>query len=145
MSDGNISLAEDAPDGFERVTWHGREGFSDIMGPFYQKEGGIRGFRVATRHSNGRRDCHGGMLMAFADMAFGHIIGERYGRYWITVRLLTDFISPAKPGDWVQGKGEITSIHDDFVTVQGRLWCEERTIMTGTGVFKMLGRRTTND
>ncbi|MDP1988907.1 hotdog domain-containing protein, partial [Phenylobacterium sp.] len=54
----------------------------------------------------------------------------------VTVRLTTDFLSGAQMGDWVEGGSEIISEQDDIFTVRGRIWCGERTLMTGTGVFK---------
>ncbi len=51
-------------------------------------------------------------------------------RYWVTVRLLTDFLSGAKIGEWVEGTAEVVGREDDFFTVQGRIWSGDRTIMT---------------
>jgi hypothetical protein len=30
---------------------------------------------------------------------------------------------------------------DDLYTVRGRIWCGDRTIMTGTGIFKVIEQR----
>ena len=35
----------------------------------------------------------------------------------------------------------IIGTEDDFISVQGRIWSGDRTIMTGTAVFKALGQR----
>jgi acyl-coenzyme A thioesterase PaaI-like protein len=87
-------------------------------------------------------NCHGGMLMAFADTAFGHAVSMRKSNhYWVTVRLLSDFISAARLGDWVEGSARVIGQDDDLFTVDGRIWCGDRTIMTGTGIFKILGAR----
>lgn len=131
------------PAGFQPFSFS--TGFARQIGPLYEREeadGGYRrGFRVEDYHCNGMGNCHGGMLTAFADVAFGHAITLGFRRYWVTVRLLTDFVSAAKLGDWVEGTGIITGGEDDFVTVKGRIWCGDRTIMSGTGVFKVLGER----
>jgi uncharacterized protein (TIGR00369 family) len=131
------------PDGYQQMHWH--RGFGRQMGPLYEKldENGryTRAFRVEEHHTNGMGNCHGGMLMAFADTAFGHVISIDTHRYWVTVRLLTDFLSGAKLGEWVEGCGEIIGVEDDFYTVQGRIWSGERTILTGSAVFKALGDR----
>ncbi len=59
--------------------------------------------------------------MAFADTAFGHVVSlTRPNHYWVTVRLLTDFLSSAKLGDWVEGSGEVVGQDDDLFTVRGR-------------------------
>jgi acyl-coenzyme A thioesterase PaaI-like protein len=87
------------------------------------------------------KNCHGGMLMAYADMALGHAITLDANRYWVTVRMVTDFVDSAAIGDWVEGTGRIAGCDDDIFTVTGRIWCAERTIMTATGIFKALGMR----
>jgi hypothetical protein len=55
--------------------------------------------------------------------------------------MVTDFIDAAKIGDWVEGTGVIAGRDDDIYTVNGRIWCGERTIMSATGIFKALGQR----
>ncbi len=140
-------LDDDAPAipaGFRRMDWF--RGFGRQIGPLYERIGAdgdyTRAFLVCEHHTNGMMNCHGGMLMAFADTAFGHAVSmKRRENYWVTVRLLTDFISAAKLNDWVEGNARVVGIDDDLYTVQGRIWCGERTIMTGTGVFKTLGKR----
>ncbi len=130
--------------GFSQMNWV--RGFGRQIGPLYERIEGdgtyVRGFYVAEHHTNGMMNCHGGMLMAFADVAFGHCVSIRYpSRFWVTVRLLTDFVSAARLGDWVEGTGEIMGEQDDILSVRGQIWSGERTLMTGTGVFKVLGDR----
>jgi acyl-coenzyme A thioesterase PaaI-like protein len=121
-------------------------GFMEANGPLWgrlHEDDGlpVMGFRVELRHCNPMQVCHGGMLMTFADMAWGHIVSIERSSYWVTVRLVCDFLSSAKLGDWVEGGGETLSIEDDLFIVQGRIWVGDRTLMTGTGVFKPLGPR----
>lgn len=133
------------PPGYEPMHW--TRGFGRQIGPLYQKNGTdgryARAFLVCEHHSNGMMNCHGGMLMAFADTVFGHAVSAyRRDHHWVTVRLVTDFVSAARLGDWVEGTGEVVGIEDDVFTVAGRVWCGERTILTGTGIFKTLGPRS---
>ena len=131
------------PEGFQLMQWS--RGFGRTIGPFYErteKDGGFtRAFLVEEHHTNGARNCHGGMLMAFADTVWGHSISSRRTHYWVTVRMVTDFLSPARLGEWVEGTSELVSTEDDMYTVKGRIWVGDRTIMSGTGVFKSIGRR----
>ncbi|HTW33384.1 MAG TPA: PaaI family thioesterase [Rhizomicrobium sp.] len=132
------------PAGYEPMQW--TRGFGRQIGPLYQRTGAdgsyARAFLVCEHHTNGMMNCHGGMLMAFADTAFGHAVSMKCAdHYWVTVRLVTDFLSAAKLGDWVEGSGDVAGIDDDLYTVKGRIWCGDRTIMTGTGIFKTLGKR----
>ncbi|HTQ14488.1 MAG TPA: PaaI family thioesterase [Rhizomicrobium sp.] len=140
-------LDDDAPvipEGYRRMDWF--RGFGRQIGPLYERLGGelgyTRAFLVCEHHTNGMMNCHGGMLMAFADTAFGHAVSLRKrSHYWVTVRLVTDFLSAARLGDWVEGNAEVVGEEDGVFTVMGRIWCGERTVMAGTGVFKTLGPR----
>ena len=129
------------PPGFQPMNWS--RGFGRQIGPFYERnepDGRFtRAFLVAEHHTNGMNNCHGGMLMAFADTVFGHPVGVmKRSHYWVTVRMLTDFVSPARLGEWVEGTAEVAGQVDDIYTVKGRIWTGDRLIMTGTGVFKTI-------
>jgi acyl-coenzyme A thioesterase PaaI-like protein len=132
------------PPGFAPMNWS--RGFGRQIGPFYERSepggGFTRAFLVADHHTNGMKNCHGGMLMAFADTVFGHSVSLRHRtRYWVTIRMLTDFLSPAVLGDWVEGTSELVGDEDGLYTVKGRIWAGSRTILTGTGIFKTMGER----
>lgn len=132
------------PDGFVINLW--QRGFGRTVGPFYSKrdpvtQDEVMAFRVEEHHANGMNNCHGGMLMSFADMAWGHVVSVETSSYWVTVRLTLDFLSSAHLGDWVEGASEVLSTADDLFVVRGRIWVGERTLMTGGGVFKPVQRR----
>jgi acyl-coenzyme A thioesterase PaaI-like protein len=139
MSDDlNPVQAAIAPEGYVLNVW--QRGFGRTVGPFYSRRepGGAEtmAFRVEEHHANGMNNCHGGMLMSFADMAWGRVISSQRSIGWVTVRLMTDFLSAAQMGDWVEGTSQIVSEGDDLFTVRGRIWCGDRTLMTGTAVYK---------
>lgn len=126
------------PDGYVINLW--QRGFGRTVGPFYSRRDDdnneTMAFRVEEHHANGMNNCHGGMLMSFADMAWGRVISNKREIGWVTVRLTTDFLSGAHMDDWVEGASEIIAEQDDVFTVRGRIWCADRTLMTGTGVYK---------
>ena len=127
------------PDGFVINLW--QRGFCRTVGPFYSKRDEatneeVMAFRVEEHHANGMGNCHGGMLMSFADMAWGRVISNTREMGWVTIRLTTDFLSGAHMNDWVEGTSEIVAEQDDVFTVRGRIWCADWTLMTGTGVYK---------
>lgn len=131
-----------APPGYVLLDW--RRGFSRHIGPLYQRidgEAHTMAFRVEEHHTNARLNAHGGMLMTFADMAWGHVISIESSSHWVTVRLVVDFLSGARLGDWVEGAGELLSTADGLYLVKGRIWAGDRTLMTGTGVFKPIQKR----
>ena len=131
----------EAPPGYVLLDW--RRGFSRHIGPLYQGAGAAAytmAFRVEEHHTNARLNAHGGMLMTFADMAWGHVVSIEASSYWVTVRLVVDFLSGARLGDWVEGAGEILSTDGGLYLVKGRTWAGDRTLMTGMGVFKPIGK-----
>ena len=133
----------DIPPGYSLLNWS--RGFGRQIGPLYERydDHGVctLAFRVEEHHTNGMANCHGGMLMSFADMAWGRVISVRKSHFWVTVRLTCDFLSAAKLGDWVEGEAELIAEEDDVYTVRGRIWAGDRLLMTGTGVFKVVGPR----
>lgn len=142
MSDDIAAPAYDIPEGYAALDW--RRGFVRQIGPLYRRthDGAYTmGFRVEEHHTNGMTNAHGGMLMSFADMAWGHVVSMETSSYWVTVRLTLDFLSSAHLGDWVEGGSEVLSTADGLYHVKGRIWTGERTLITGTGVFKPIQRR----
>jgi acyl-coenzyme A thioesterase PaaI-like protein len=130
------------PQGYALLDWS--RGFGRSAGPLYRRAegaGSTMAFRVEEHHTNGLSTAHGGMLMTFADMAWGHLVSIESSSYWVTVRLQCDFLSSARLGDWVEGGGELLSGEGDLYSVRGRIWCAERTLMTGSGLFKALEKR----
>jgi acyl-coenzyme A thioesterase PaaI-like protein len=140
--DATAPTAAVIPEGYELLDW--RRGFGRQVGPLFERldyDGSALGFRVEKHHTNGMANCHGGMLMTFADMAWGRAVSIARSHYWVTVRLTCDFLSPAHLGDFVEGAGELVSEEDGVFTVRGRIWTGEKLLMTGTGVFKAVAPR----
>lgn len=130
------------PQGYVALDW--RRGFGRQVGPLYRRA--IAGaytmaFRVEEHHTNGMANAHGGMLMTFADMAWGHVVSVETSSYWVTIRLNVDFLSGARLGDWVEGNSEVLSTADGLFVVRGRVWAGERTLITGGGIFKAIAQR----
>lgn len=143
MSDDVSPAAYDIPEGYTVLDW--RRGFVRQVGPLYRRTHDVAryslGFRVEEHHTNGMKNAHGGMLMSFADMAWGHVVSVDTSSYWVTIRLNLDFLSGAQLGDWVEGSGETLSTSGGVYTVRGRLWVGDKTIVTGSGLFKAIQRR----
>ncbi|MBX7201297.1 MAG: PaaI family thioesterase [Rhodospirillaceae bacterium] len=142
MSDDIAAPEYDPPEGYVALDW--RRGFPRQIGPLYRRvQNGVAtmGFRVEPNHANGMQNAHGGMLMSFADMAWGQVVSIETSSYWVTVRLTCDFLSSAHMGEWVEGGAELLSREADLFVVRGKVWTGERTLMSGTGVFKPIQRR----
>ena len=132
----------DLPEGYQLLPWH--RGFGRQIGPLFERrgeDGTTRAFRVEEHHTNGMMNAHGGMLMTFADMAWGAAVESDEDSWWVTIRLLCDFLSGAKHGEFVEGKANIVAEENNLFTVEGRIWTGERTLLTGSGIFKVIERR----
>lgn len=132
----------DTPEGYSILPWH--RGFGRQIGPLFEKRdetGLTRAFRVEEYHTNGMMNAHGGMLMTFADMAWGAAVEKDEDTWWVTVRLMCDFLSGAPMGSFVEGKAEVVGRQGDVFTVEGRIWTGDKLLMRGTGIFKVIERR----
>jgi acyl-coenzyme A thioesterase PaaI-like protein len=130
------------PFGYQILPWY--RGFGRQIGPLFEKRGPdglMRAFRVEEHHTNGMQNAHGGMLMTFADMAWGAAVEADEDTWWVTVRLLCDFLSGAPLGSFVEGQAKVIGRAEDIFTVEGRIWTGDKLLMRGTGIFKVIERR----
>ena len=136
-------LPDDPPQGFKPYEHAGP--FSSRNGPFYFKKdadgGHVRAFRVRTRHCNGAGVIHGGCLMAFADGILGYTAWNAVDGPTLTITMNSDFLSIARPGDWVEGKGEVIRATKSVVFVKTDLKVGHRTIFHAQAIFKVMRAR----
>jgi uncharacterized protein (TIGR00369 family) len=131
--------APDIPEGFERRP-HGGPYFQ-ALGPVYLKpaaDGGVVvALRVDHRHTNLAGITHGGMLSTLIDGAFGINIALRRGRHTgqVTVSLNSDFLSPARPGDWLEAHITVRRLGRQLAFADGVLQVGTRTVLRSTAVF----------
>lgn len=117
--------------------------FSQINGPTFDTiiDGQpVRGFRVEKRHCNRAGIVHGGMMMTFADMVLGSACWDVTDRTAVTIRMTTDFISMARPGDWVEARADVTRQTSSLIFASGQINVGQRLVMTMSGIFKPVGR-----
>lgn len=124
------------------------EGYPALVGPFWgRREPGEAarrawryGFIAEPRHTNLGGVVHGGMLMSFADDVLGITVWEAAGRRpCTTVQLNTQFVSPARIGEFVEGRAEVLRATRTVVFVRGTLQVGDRTVAAADGVWKILG------
>jgi uncharacterized protein (TIGR00369 family) len=132
------------PEGFEAAPADG--GFFDQLGPYYYRrepDGSLRfGLRLDQRHMNMRGVCHGGVLVSFLDQILGKVAWDALeDRIAATVHLATDFMAPALIGDWIEGDGEVTKMTKSLLFPRGRLLKGDQLVATGTGIWKVIGKR----
>jgi uncharacterized protein (TIGR00369 family) len=131
-----------APAGFAAISLTPKGNFADVNGPLFAKtvEGKLMiGFRVEARHCNPSGNCHGGMLMTFADMMLG--IGSNFaaklGRFLPTVNMTSDFLAPAPLGCWVEGSTEVLRVTRNLVFAQGLVTADGTPAMRVSGIMKL--------
>ena len=137
------SEAPDIPDGFELVTRGGP--FGHRNGPYFEMTEAdgttVRGFRIARQHANLAGIAHGGMLMTFADMVLGQVARAAAEGPAVTVRLVTDFVMPARIGAWVEGRAALVRRTRELIFVRGRLTAGRHVIMSADGLFQPIRPR----
>jgi uncharacterized protein (TIGR00369 family) len=119
----------------------GDTGFNKHVGPIWQSPD-RKEFLLDVRdiHLNGGGSLHGGMAMALADVVLGRSVRDALeGKSAVTISLNCDFIGPAKVGDRIRGTAKITRRTRSIVFIGCELAVEGRTIMTATGIWKILG------
>jgi uncharacterized protein (TIGR00369 family) len=128
-----------APAGYKPV--FGETGFNKHVGPVWQAPDGSEFlFDIRDVHMNGGGALHGGMAMALADIVMGRTVRDALeGARALTISLNCDFVGPAKLGDRIRGTAKITRKTRSIVFISGELAVEGRTIMTATGLWKILG------
>ncbi len=117
--------------------------FGRLIGPVYERleEDGTyaRALRVEDRHTNLGGVVHGGVLMSFADVVLGTVSYRHAGRPGASVRMVSDFVAPARAGDWLEGRGRVTEATRSIVFAAGELTVDGRTILTMSGTYKLRG------
>ena len=100
----------------------------------------VRAIRVEDKHTNLGGVVHGGVLMSFADVVLGTVCYRYAGRPGMSVRMVTDFIAPARIGDWLEGRGTVTGAARSIMFARGELSVDGRAILTVSGTYKLRGQ-----
>ena len=130
------------PEGFVLV--EPNSPFREAFGPIYERNDGdrfVRAFRVAGHHNNVNSVAHGGVLASFADMLLARALRWELDRYGVTVRLVTDYLGPAKPGEWVEGRSWITGGGNTIAFVAGEAHIGTRPVFSASAIFRLKRER----
>ena len=132
-------IVPDIPEGFIEAV--GRGEFATRNGPFFEKEtdeGIIRAFRPDHRHLNGLGYVHGGMLMSFTDSALARTVFYGSRKRGVTLKMNSEFLMPARPGDWVEAHCELVRETRSLAFVRGELRVKKRAIFKADAIFHFL-------
>lgn len=129
---------QQVPEGFEQLG-EGL-GFSDSLQPFYRciRDGQARfGLFVRKQHLNLMDICHGGTLMTLADIAAATSIHlERdIAAPSPTITLSFDFMSPGKPGRWLETRADHVQVKRRFGFCSGGIYDGDTAILRYSGTF----------
>jgi uncharacterized protein (TIGR00369 family) len=137
-------VSVDAPPGFMNTQ---QMGFSEHIGPLYRSgdpadpASWVFGFRVREHQINRGGVTHGGMLMSFADNCLGETVHRTTRSPCSTISLQVNFAAPARVGDWVECKADITRITRSVVFIRGRVYSGAQTLLDVLGIWKLLAAR----
>jgi uncharacterized protein (TIGR00369 family) len=129
----------EAPQGYKTLA--GISPAEDHIGPFYycKSDQGLRlGFHAEAQNCNGIGTVHGGVLMCFADYTVTMLALSGVKENCATVSFNSDFISGAKLGDWIEGRGEVVRRTGSMTFVRGELYVGDKLVMTFQSVLRRL-------
>jgi acyl-coenzyme A thioesterase PaaI-like protein len=116
-------------------------GFIGLVGPIFRRGRGEYdeyGFLAAAKHANMRDVVQGGMLMTFADRAFGRTAWQVAGRGVATDQFDMQFVSAAQIDDFVETQPEVVRRTSALVFMRGTLVAGARIVATAHGIWKIL-------
>ena len=141
MTKSDDEIEANPPAGYQRSTTRGP--YTSHNGPFFHlvtDEGFRHGVRIQKRHCNSRGITHGGMLMSFADGLLGTAVFRETKTVALTARMNADFLSSARPGEWLEGTARVTKATKSVAFCEAELFVGERAVLKATGVFKIMAR-----
>jgi len=122
------------------------EGFFSTIGILWSKKNTASwdyGLLLAPQHENPLGIAHGGVLMTFMDQAVSMVAWSEADRQpCATVQLDTHFLAPAKAGEFVVARVQVTRKSASLIFLRGALCVEDREIMTAQGLMKIVRRST---
>lgn len=113
------------------------------LGPIhYRAEGRLKvlGLHIRPQHLNLHHNAHGGMLLTLADTALGiNLSGAQEPPIpMVTANLNSEFLAPAKEGDWVEAHVEILKQGRRLGFAECRLKVGERLILRASATFAVV-------
>lgn len=113
------------------------------FGPLYARHEGstlVIGVRVQPHHLNLHSNAHGGMLLTLADTALGINLSQSHSPPlpMVTANLSSEFLAPAKLGEWLEAHVEILRVGSRLGFADCRLRVGERLVMRASGTFAVV-------
>lgn len=121
-----------------------QEGFSGLLGPFFERELGAAGFEYALfideRHLNPEGFVHGGVLASMVDYVLYRVAGSAAGAGFAvpTVDLQIQYLGAVKAGTCLTGTGKVLRETRSLVFVHGELAVAGELVLAASGVYKKI-------
>ena len=117
-------------------------GFIQHAGPLWarrEEHGWAYGFAVEARHLNPAGSAHGGALLTLMDHALSTVAWEACDRTaCVTLQLDSHFVSPVRPGQFVQARAEVIERTGSLVFMRGELRAGESLVLTAHALMKAM-------
>lgn len=117
-------------------------GFIQHAGPLWARREGhgwAYGFAVGPQHLNPAGAAHGGALMTLMDHALSAVAWESCGRSpCVTLQLDSHFVSPVRPGQFVEARAQAMERTGSLVFMRGELRVGEGLVLTAHALMKAM-------
>lgn len=133
------------PEGYQLLDRN--SAFSDLTGPYYEKRvNGVHqslAMLLEEKHTNKLGVAHGGALMTLADNAFGDALISIHNEpvSFVTVSMSSEFLDPARPGDWVEANVTVLRQGRRMVFVDCILTVGDKKVFHASGVMAIVRPR----
>lgn len=130
------------PDGFEPIEAAGP--FTQLVGPLFARVDGdetVLGLRTEARHANAGGTVHGGLLATLCDTAVGRAVRAQADEdvAAATVSLTTDYLSPAKPGAWLEARTRVEKLGRQLAFADCSVTADGQEVVRARAVFIVRG------
>lgn len=103
------------------------------------------GLRVDERHGNAIASLHGGMFMTLVDTALTLAAGRAApkGKYAVTQGMTSDFLAPARAGEWIEAEVEVLKAGRSTITLDCRVRKDGeggKLLLRAGGTFHILAK-----
>jgi len=140
-----MGVADDRAEALAGAGWRQRalQGFADRLGPLWTRRedaGWAYGVLPTREHLNPAGFVHGGALCALFDHMVSTVAWEAVGRRpCVTVQLSTQFLAPAREGEFLEARGRVRKVASTLVFMEGMIATGTRDLLAGTAVLKIMG------
>ncbi len=116
-----------------------RAGYVGTFGTILTREepqGRAFAFRVGAQHLDAYGELDQGAFLVFADHFVGCAALETFGVAQVTLQLQTNFVTPARQGELVEGCARLIDAVDRLGFLRGTAQVGDRVIATCDGIWK---------